>query len=102
MASTFFIVSSAVIVVLDRSSNESLAACESFYNQAKENASEKTVFMVLGNKSDLGCVVSTEQGHEFALRCGAIYLEGSAKNNDNIGSAFEIVAAEVLRNIKNS
>ena len=75
--------------------------CQSLFDQARENTNENTVFMILGNKSDLESVVTTEQGHEFALSCGAIYLEVSARNNDNIENAFEVVATEALKVIEN-
>ena len=53
--------------------------------------------MLLGNKSDLEPVVSTEQGHEAALCSGAIYLEVSAKYNQNIDNIFEVIAAEIIQ-----
>ena len=40
--------------------------------------------MLLGNKSDLESVVSTEQGYEAASKMGALHLEVSARNNENL------------------
>ena len=53
--------------------------------------------MLLGSKSDLDSVVTTDQGLEAAIRLGAIYLEASAKTNESIENVFLVIAAWALR-----
>ena len=89
--------SSAIIVVLDKSSQTSLDYCESYIKRAKDCADKKTVLMVMANKSDLEPVVISEQGQELAFRFGAIYSEVSAKKNENIKNSFRVLATEALR-----
>ena len=76
--------SSVIIIFIDKSSQESFIRSEEYLKEAKDNASENTVFVLLGNKSDLQPVVSTDQGHEAAFNFGALYSDVSAKNNENI------------------
>ena len=101
ITSAYFKGLSAIIAVLDKSSQGSLDSCESYIKQAKDNADEKTVFMVMGNKSDLENVVLSEQGQELAFKFGAIYSEVSAKKNENIENSIRILATEVLSMVEN-
>ena len=54
--------------------------------------------ILLGNKSDVDPVVSTDQGRELALKFGAFYLEVSAKNDYNIDFIFEVIVAMKILN----
>lgn len=65
---------SASIIVIDKSSHESFGSCENLIKKAKYYSNNKTVFMLLANKSDLEPVVTTEQLIEIASRYSAIYL----------------------------
>ena len=96
ITATFYKSSSGLIFVFDKSSQESLKLSEQYCEEAKKSASENAVFMIIGNKSDLKPVVSTDQGHEVALRFGAIYLEVSVKYNHNIGNIFEVITSQIL------
>ena len=87
-----------IIIVFDKSSQDSFNKAEEFYQEAVRLASDKAVFMLVGNKSDLESVVSTEQGHEAALSLGALYLEVSAKSNHNLENVFEVIAAQIIKN----
>ena len=86
-----------VIVVFDKSSMESFISSELYIEEAKYLADERSTFIVLGNKSDLESVVSFEQGHEFALRYGALYAEVSAKTGENIENCFLLITEELLK-----
>ena len=92
----FYKIASGIIIVFDKSSQESLNLVEHFYKEAKNHAKNNPIFILIGNKSDLEPVVSTDEGHEAALRLGALYIELSAKNNENIEYIFEMIAAQII------
>ena len=53
--------------------------------------------MLLGNKTDLESVVSSEQGLEAAHKFGALYSEISVKDNRNIDLIFEVFATHIAK-----
>lgn len=56
---------------------------------------------IVGNKSDLEVqrTVTTEQGREMAKKLGCAFTESSAKHNDNVISAFQLVVAEIEKEL---
>jgi Ras-related protein Rab-18 len=55
------------------------------------------VKLLVGNKTDLdGRVVATREGEAWARAHGCLFLEASAKNEDNVVSCFEEVIARIL------
>jgi len=62
---------------------------------------DKVPLCIVGNKSDLEQqrTVSTEQGKELAKRLGCAFTEASAKHNDNVISAFQMLVAEIEREL---
>ena len=70
---------------------------EQYYKEVKDHSYDEKVFMLLGNKSDLESVVSTDQGHEAASKMGALYLEVSARNNENLDNIFDEIATLIIK-----
>lgn len=66
---------------------------------AQENVSK----LLIGNKSDLSDKrqVSYEEGSQLAQQLNIKFIETSAKNSNNIDSAFESMALDVLKRISN-
>jgi Ras family protein len=62
---------------------------------------DKVPLCIVGNKSDLEVqrTVSTEQGREMAKKLGCAFTEASAKHNDNVISAFQLVVAEIEKEL---
>lgn len=54
--------------------------------------------MVVGNKSDVNPEhrrIKTEQGQQLAQSLTGGFLETSARNNENVSKAFELMIAEI-------
>jgi small GTP-binding protein len=62
------------------------------------NPNKNIPLIIVGNKCDLASerAVETEEAMQFAQGFGAEYIEASAKNNENVSSAFESLIAKVL------
>jgi GTPase SAR1 family protein len=86
-----------VVLVFDKSSVESFTSLDTFYNQSREKVDENTSTILVGNKTDLQPVISTEQGQSAARRFNAIYLEVSALTGENINNLFEVAAIEGMK-----
>lgn len=69
--------------------------------EARQNANQSMVIMLIGNKSDLDHrrQVSKEEGEKFAKEHGLIFLETSAKTAANVEEAFINTAQKIYENI---
>ena len=58
----------------------------------------KVAKMLVGNKVDLASdrAVSTHDGEAWARAHGCLFVEASAKSEDNVSSCFEEVIARIL------
>jgi len=58
----------------------------------------KVVKLLVGNKSDLvhDRAVATREGEAWARSKGMLFLEASAKSDDNVKAVFEEVVAKIL------
>lgn len=61
------------------------------------------VIMLIGNKSDLEQrrAVTYAEGENFAQQNGLIFMETSAKTDDNVEEAFKKTAEMIFQKIKN-
>ena len=67
IAPVFFRRSIGALLVYDCTNKESFLACNSWFDQIKNNSAEETVVMLVGNKVDKpDKVISSEMGAEFA------------------------------------
>jgi len=68
---------------------------------ARQNAQPHMVIMLVGNKCDLERrEVAYEEGQWFAQQHGLFFLETSAKNGDNVDTAFIDTAGKICENLK--
>lgn len=61
---------------------------------------EKVPCVVVGQKTDLGeksRAVTTAEGEALAKKLKAAFVESSAKDNKNVGKAFEVLLGEMQR-----
>ena len=79
------------IYVYDITSKESFENLDMWINLTNENCGTNAINFLVGNKSDLEKEreVTKEEGEEFAKKYDLIFIETSAKNNDNVGKLFE-------------
>jgi len=90
------------LLVYDITRRETFTQLEKWLTEARENASQNMVIMLIGNKLDLEHkrAVSTEEGMEFARKNNLIFLETSAKTAENVEKAFVQTATSIYNNIK--
>lgn len=95
----------SAIIVFDLTNFSSFKSIERWHRdlfyKLDENAHAYFPFIVVGNKSDLKSlrVVSYEKAEELVTKLGGIYVETSAKDNDNILSIFSTLIKAVVFNI---
>jgi len=89
------------LLVYDITERSSFEHLEDWLSEIRANG-QKMVILLVGNKSDQAYrrKVSVEEGQEFARKHGLMFLETSAKEDTNIGKAFQETAKEVLRRVE--
>ena len=86
------------IYVYDITNKESFENLDMWINLTNENCGTNAINFLVGNKSDLEKEreVSKEEGEEFAKKYDLIFIETSAKNNDNVGKLFEFFTYKLI------
>ena len=86
-----------ILLVFDITNISSFSHIQNWIEQIKEEASEKIIIYLVGNKIDCSNsrVVSTEEGKKLADEFGLKYYETSAKNNENVEIAFLDLIKEI-------
>ena len=86
------------IYVYDITSKESFENLDMWINLTNENCGTNAINFLIGNKSDLEKEreVTKEEGEEFAKKYDLIFIETSAKNNDNVGKLFEFFTYKLI------
>ena len=83
-----------IIIVFDITNKDSFNSLNKWLSDAKNNASEDTIFVICGNKIDLKekRTVSENEINEYINKNELIYKECSAKNGQGIKDLFNTVA----------
>ncbi len=86
-----------ILLVFDVTSNSSFEHIKNWIEQIKEEANERIIIYLVGNKIDCSNirVISNEEGKKLAGEFGLKYFETSAKNNENVESTFLELIKEV-------
>jgi len=87
-----------IIIVYDVTTYESFEHVEEWLNEVNRQASDSTLKLLVGNKSDLDeeKKVSPEEAQSFAEKLGMSFLETSAKNSTNVEAAFLTMAKQLI------
>jgi small GTP-binding protein len=91
-----------ILVVYDITNRQSFDDINFWLNEIEKIANKNTVLLLVGNKCDLEDErkVSFQEGKDFADNNGMKFIETSAKTNQNVDEAFEILIDEVIKNNK--
>ena len=91
-----------ILAVYDITNRQSFDDINFWLNEIEKIANKNTVLLLVGNKCDLEDErkVSFQEGKDFADNNGIKFIETSAKTNQNVDEAFEILIDEVIKNNK--
>jgi Ras-related protein Rab-6A len=83
-----------IIIVFDITNKDSFNSLNKWLADSKNNASEGTIYIICGNKSDLKekRIVNENEIDEYIKKNELIYVECSAKNGEGIKDLFNTVA----------
>ena len=79
------------LLVYDISERKSFDECKYYSKKIKEKCKENIVTILLGNKTDLDYKrqIPSEEGANFSLENGYIFMETSCLKNENVADAFQ-------------
>ena len=86
--------SSVAVVVYDISNLKSFQNTRKWVDDVRGERGQDVIIVLVGNKTDLGDKreVSSQMGEEEAKRCGALFMETSAKVGANVKTLFRRIA----------
>ena len=86
--------SSVAVVVYDISSLKSFQNTRKWVDDVRGERGNDVIIVLVGNKTDLGDKreVTQQMGEEEAKRCGALFVETSAKVGANVKGLFRKIA----------
>jgi Ras-related protein Rab-6A len=86
--------SSVAVVVYDVTNKTSFANCDKWIEDVRGERGGEVVIMLVGNKTDLSDKrqVSAEEGEAKAKKLNVLFVETSAKSNQNIKQMFRKLA----------
>lgn len=103
LTSAYYKDAHGIIIVYDITKLESFQNCQKWLSDVESQSTEKLVFLLIGNKSDLvkDREVKIEDGVKFARDHGMRFMEVSALSNEGncVGEAFQIVVADILEGL---
>lgn len=98
ISSNYYRSSHGFIYVYDITDADSLNSLENWITLTNEHTNSNVINFLVGNKIDLenDRKVSTNQGKEFASKHNLIFLETSAKTNENVQRLFEYFTFKLI------
>lgn len=87
---TYYRGAAGALLVYDITRRETFHHLTSWLEDARRHSNQTMTIMLIGNKGDLDSrrAVSYEEGEKFAKQHDLIFLETSAKNDENVEEAF--------------
>jgi len=85
------------MLVYDIVSKETFDSIERWLTELRQHADPNIVIMIVGNKSDMKHVreVPTEKAMEYCEQNHLMFMETSAKDNNNVNEAFESLIKQI-------
>ena len=104
VASNYYRSCNGFIYVFEITNRESLNKLDFWINLTSENCDSNVINFLVGNKSDLEDKrkVTKEEAENFAQKYNLIYLETSAKNNNNVDKLFEYFTYKLINYYENN
>ena len=98
ISSNYYRSSHGFIYVYDVTNIDSLNSLENWITLTNEHTNSNVINFLVGNKIDLENEreVSKNQGEEFAYKHNLIFLETSAKTNENVQRLFEYFTFKLI------
>ena len=89
------------LLVYDITRKETFNHCKKWLNEVKDNARKDICIILVGNKNDLSekREVSYEEGETFAQENELLFIETSAKTEENVEECFIRTIREIIKNI---
>ena len=104
VASNYYRSCNGFIYVFEITNRESLNKLDFWINLTNENCESNVINFLVGNKIDLEDKrkVTKEEAENFAQKYNLIYLETSAKNNNNVDKLFEYFTYKLINYYENN
>ena len=87
--------SSVVFIIYDVSSKESFDNLITWINFIKQVNTDNSIIALCGNKTDLGRIVTTQEGKNLANKEQMMFFEVSAKTGENVNRMMYTCIAEL-------
>ncbi|KAH0570887.1 Rab2a [Spironucleus salmonicida] len=90
------------VLVYDVTRRSSFEHVQSWLQEARQHGGDKMEVILIGNKADRESArtVTFDEGQAMAAENGIVFLECSAKTNQNVEQAFKISAESVIKKVK--
>jgi small GTP-binding protein len=97
--SAYYRGAAGVVLVYDVTNPSTFQSVTKWFEEIREYADPNISILVVGNKCDLQSEksVSTTEGHEFATRESASFMETSALDGTNVNESFAQLVGEIVR-----
>ena len=101
MTRSYYRGSAAAILVYDITRRQTYIHLSDWVSDVKSHSTCNTKLILIGNKLDLAKQrqVSYEEARQFAEDNDMMYIETSAKTNDNVDEAFFQLARKIVQSI---
>jgi Ras-related protein Rab-1A len=104
ITSTYYRGAHGIVVVYDSTNKASLDSVKNWMAEIDRFASPQCARILVATKCDLETMrqVSSAEGKKFSESMNVPFAESSAKEDMNVSSSFELLAANILTNMKNN
>ena len=92
------------MVVYDITCRKSFENIQNWLQDVHDQSPETVLIALIGNKIDLEDkrIVSTEEGEEYAIQNGLLFMETSAKSGEGVEEIFKKTAQEIEKKINDN